>query len=285
MILPRGIISDPTLPEIPASDIEVIRKILADRTGFQLSSYKDKCVRRRISIRIRATHSSTAAEYCTLLAGDDRELAHLVKVLTIHVSHFFRNPSTFQKLRQEIIPALFSLSQKAGGRPLTFWSVGCSTGEEPYSLALLLLEHFAGQAAVTPVSILASDVNAAILDQARDALYGPERLGEVPPDLVARRFTPEGDRFRLCDEARAMVDFCRADLVSADPFPACDLILCRNVLIYFERPQQEVILKRFAGALAGGGFLVLGKSETLVGGARGNFQTVCPVERIYRATQ
>lgn len=274
---------DAVIPDIPEEDLDSIRQLLAGRTGFLLDGYKDKCIKRRINIRIRATHSDSAAAYVRLLERDGRELALLHKVLTIHVSHFFRNPSMFFKLQGEILPALFAKATETGKAGFTVWSVGCSSGEEPYSVALLLKEHFVASSAHNLVRIIASDINQEILDTARKGIYGPERLVEVDQGLLNRYFKPINGKYELSPEIRGMVTFSRGDLFNSGDFPECDLILCRNVLIYFERSRQERILEGFAASLAGGGFLVLGKSETLVGDARKKFQTVCPVERIYRA--
>lgn len=277
-------LADISAPDIPMAEMETIRFLLAERTGFSLYSYKDKCIKRRIAIRIRATHSGCASEYCRLLEQDDKEILRLFKVLTIHVTHFFRNPSVFRKLREEIIPALFNAAS-AEDEVLTFWSVGCATGEEPYTLALLLKEYFGPRIARRPVRILATDLNNEVLDAARQGLYGAERLAEIPPELLERNFVQENGKFRLNADIRGMVNFRQSDLFSGEPFPRSDLILCRNVQIYFERTRQEELLKGFSAALAGGGFLVLGKSETLVGDARSMFKSVCPVERIYKAVK
>lgn len=278
-----GRVMDAVIPDIPAEDLELIRKLLAERTGFLLDGYKDKCIKRRINIRIRATHSDSATAYYRLLERDGRELALLHKVLTIHVSHFFRNPSMFRKLQEEILPALFTRATEAGKAGFTVWSVGCSSGEEPYSVALLLKEHFVARTEHNLVRIIASDINQEILDIARRGVYGTEKLVEVEQGLLNRYFKPIHGKYELSPEIRGMVTFSRGDLFNSRDFPACDLIFCRNVLIYFERSRQEQILEGFAASLAGRGFLVLGKSETLVGDARKKFQTVCPVERIYRA--
>ncbi len=257
-----------------------IQRILKERKRFNLESYKDKCMKRRIAIRVRATRSGTCEEYAALIERDDHELDRLVKVLTIHVSQFFRNPPTFEKLRDDVIPHLFQRS-RAAGTGLTVWSVGCAAGEEPYSLAIMLHAHFAAEMAAVPVSIVATDVDAEVLERARDGEYGEDRVAGVDPALRARYFHERDGRFLLHDEIRRMVTFCRGDLFHVEEYPPCDLILCRNVLIYFERTQQERIIKGFARALPVDGVLVLGKSETLVGESRRLFRTICPVERIY----
>ena len=265
-------------PEIPPEIFDVIGRVLKARYGFCLEGYKDKCVRRRICIRIRATHSASAEEYSTVLTENPAEQEHLLGVLTINVSHFFRNPSTFQKLSSEILPEL--IRERGPGARLM--SIGCAGGEEPYSLAIMLRERYPRAVSAERFSIRGTDVDLQTLDHAKRAVYHRDRLTEVTPELLARWFVPEGDRFRLKQEVTSMVDFAHADLNDEKGCGECDLILCRNVLIYFERGRQERILNGFADALKSGGMLVLGKSETLFGAVRKRFRTVCPVERIYR---
>lgn len=260
----------------------MIRGILKSIKGFNLDIYKDKCIRRRIAIRIRATHCRSAEEYGEILRQKADEPDQLLKVLTIHVSQFFRNLPTFEKLRTEIIPYLFELRDANGRGRLTFWSVGCASGEEPYSLALILKEFFPKESVRERVDILATDVDTNILEAARLGIYGEERLAEVPETIRNRWFRKQDGQYHLLPEIKEMTDFIKSDLADRDSFPECDLILCRNVLIYFERQHQEKILNGFADVLRKGGILVMGKSETLFGTIRARFQTICPIERIYR---
>jgi chemotaxis protein methyltransferase CheR len=269
--------------DIPSETFATILNILKRSRGFNLDIYKNKCIKRRIAIRIRKTGCASAGEYGELLMNDAGETDQLLKVLTIHVSQFFRNPSAFEKLKNDVLPYLFSRCEQEGRSSLIIWSVGCAGGEEPYSLALILKESFATAMMRTEVGIIASDVDREVLEMAQSGVYREERLIEVPPETKERWFTPEGKDFRLAQEIRDMVTFRRSDLFDIDSVPDSDLILCRNVLIYLERDHQEKILMRFAKALSGGGVLVLGKSETLVRESRRHFQTICPIERIYRA--
>jgi chemotaxis protein methyltransferase CheR len=267
---------------VSAEAFEMIGRILKNLKGFNLDTYKDKCIKRRIAIRVRATRCPTIEAYCDYLLHHEEELDRLLKVLTIHVSQFFRNPATYEKLRHDIIPYLFSLSRADGRAELRCWSVGCAGGEEPYSLALLFTEYFALEMAHIPVTILATDVDDNVISQARRAEFTEDRLVEVPPAMRERWFGSSEGKFVLAPEIRAMVEFRQEDLCNPASFDASDLILCRNVLIYFERAQQEKIVSRFAEVLRPGGVLVLGKSETLFGDCRRRFRTICPVERIYK---
>ncbi|HTY20808.1 MAG TPA: protein-glutamate O-methyltransferase CheR [Geobacteraceae bacterium] len=260
----------------------MIRSTLKDISGFNLDIYKDKCIRRRIAIRVRATHCRTGEEYGELLREKNGESDRLLKVLTIHVSQFFRNSPTFEKLKTDIMPYLLERREVGERDRLTFWSVGCASGEEPYSLALILKEFYPREATRERIRILATDVDANVLDVARAGIYGEERIMEVQPASRERWFRCEEGKFHLLPEIKVMVDFEKRDLSDRETFPDCDLILCRNVLIYFERRHQERILNGFADVLGKGGILVMGKSETLFGAIRSRFQTVCPIERIYR---
>ncbi len=267
--------------ELPDEAFEAIIEQLRVRRQFDLGSYKDRCIRRRIAKRLRASGVDDVAGYLELLAGDDGELDALLATLSIHVSQFFRNPDTFQTLERHVLPDLCRLVRAAGRNQLRLWSVGCAGGEEPYSLALLIDELAPVDLEVT---ILATDVSEPVLSAAREALFEPARLLEVPLAVRTRYFVTEGERFRLAERVRAMVRFERHNIMTAADYPVADLILCRNVLIYFTREEQARILARFAAALPEGGALVLGRAEALVGPERRLFRTEFPTERIYRRT-
>jgi len=271
--------------DISDDEFALIRRTLQDMRGFNLDAYKDKCVRRRIAIRIRATHCESARQYCELLVSQATEVDLLLKVLTIHVSQFFRNFSTFEKLRLEIFPYLFAMARQEKLAGLKFWSLGCAGGEEPYGLALLLADHFSRDIAQIPVTIEGTDVDASILETARLGRYAPERLIEVPRHYLQRYFTESDGQFTLMPQIREMVSFRQGDMFHDELYHPCDLVLCRNVLIYFAREQQEKVFRNLARVLSRSGVMVLGKSETLLGESRSYFQTICPVERIYRLAE
>lgn len=284
MILPTWMAteSDETSLDFPDHALERVRDILRLRRNFDISSYKDKYLKRRIAIRVRATRSVTADAYCDLVARNERELELLFKGLTIHVSQFFRNSSTFEALRGTVLPAIFDRLRREGRDSATFWSVGCASGEEPYSLAIILRDSFRESLKEFKVSLVGTDIDGGILDAARAGVYSPERLAEVPAEVRDRYFRPMGERFVLDPAIREMVDFRRSDLFDPESSVESDLILCRNVLIYFERSEQARILRGFVSSLRTGGVLVLGKAETLVAEVRQRFTTLCPIERIYQ---
>lgn len=267
--------------EISDEELAEIALILEMRRSFSISAYKDKCMKRRVAIRMRSCQCHDAAGYCSLLRQSGHELDLLQKTLTIHVSQFFRNPPMFEKLRAEVLPDLFANSA-TNNTDLRILSLGCAGGEEPYSLAILLREHFAAQLEQTRVLISALDIDRETILAARRAEFNQERLKEVPDDVRKRFFRPQGARMQLSAAIREMVTFSQGDITALDCSPRHDLVLCRNTLIYFNRPDQERILNGITQILPSGGILVLGKSETLVGDVRRSFSALCPVERIYR---
>jgi chemotaxis protein methyltransferase CheR len=275
-------VTENTNVEISESEFATIRQLLLSYRGFNLDAYKDRCIRRRIAIRIRSTHCDSVNEYCELLKNHKSEVDKLVKVLTIHVSQFFRNLAAYEKLRTEIIPRIFSTAKRKGTKSLRFWSLGCAGGEEPYSLALILAEHFTREMEEISVRIDASDVDLSIIQSAEKGLYNHDRLLETPICYIQKYFDEEDNQYRLSSSIRGMVNFSQGEMFNSLIYHECDLLLCRNVLIYLAREQQEKVFRNIARILNEDSFLVLGKSETILGETRSLFQTVCPVERIYR---
>jgi chemotaxis protein methyltransferase CheR len=256
-------------------------KITRDR-GFQCSSYKDKCLRRRFAVRMRAKGTSSHAEYAGMLDADPGEYDRLVRSLTINVTKFFRNWDTYAALDQKVIPALW----ERGERELRIWSAGCSSGEEPYSAAILMHKHAAetGQLSrLESLSIVGTDIDTDSLGEAERAFYGESALGDTPADLRERYFPPVAGMFTMLPEVKQLVRFELRDLLgSPPPMEGIHLLLCRNVIIYFEREAQDALFAEFHRVLAPGGFLVLGKVETLLGDSRGLFSPVNARERIFR---
>jgi chemotaxis protein methyltransferase CheR len=277
---PREIHPDWGELELPDAAYTVIVNHLRNRRQFDPDAYQDRCLRRRIARRVHSSGQGDIAGYLRHLAGDDAELDFLLAALSLHVSRFFRDPATFRVLEAQLLPDLCRQARAAGRDTLRLWSVGCASGEEAYSLALLVDELAPGGLSV---AILGTDISAPVLEAARSGLYDPARLAEVPPVVLDRYFIREGHRYRLCERIRSRVRFEQHDLLAAPAYSGMDLILCRNVLIYFSRDEQARILERFAAALPLGGVLVLGSSETLPGNP-GLFQAERPAERIFRRT-
>jgi chemotaxis methyl-accepting protein methylase len=270
-------VSDP----IDTAFVALMDKIARDK-GFGCASYKEKCLRRRIAVRMRARGAHTYGDYSAILDTDKSEYERLLDALTINVTKLFRNWETYALIASRVVPALWNT---VPGR-INVWSAGCSSGEEPYSLAALFHRHAEQVGAAAQIAarlaVLGSDIDARSLAAAELGSFEEGDFADTPPDLRARYFAPAAP-FTIVPEVRRLVRFERRDLLAEAPPPGLHhLICCRNVLIYFDRETQEKLFDKFHAALAPDGFLVLGKVETLLGAARTRFVAVDGRERIFR---
>lgn len=257
-------------------------KISRDR-GFGCASYKDKCLRRRIAVRMRARGVHSYTDYARVLDSDQAEYDKLLDALTINVTKLFRNWETYSAIAEKVVPALWARATPA----INVWSAGCSSGEEPYSLAALFHRQAERAGALSElasrVRVLGSDIDARSLVAAQAGVFEEGDFTDTPPELRRRYFSPAAP-YTVVPEVKRLVRFERRDLLAEAPPPgAHHLICCRNVLIYFDRESQERLFEKFHAALVPDGFLVLGKVETLLGSARTRFAAVDGRERIFRA--
>ena len=256
----------------------LLAQVERDR-GLSLRSYKDKCLRRRLAVRMRAHGVHRYEDYAAILARRPDEYDLLVTALAINVTKFFRNPETYAVLREKVVVPLW-----AGGAPVRVWSAGCASGEEPFSLSLLFHDVAGPRTASVKgrLRIDATDLDPGALDDLRRASYDRAAVEDLPRSLLERHFSA-GPPFRLDPEVAACVHPRRHDLTrEPPPDPPYDLILCRNVVIYFDRALQERLFNAFADALRPGGFLLLGKVETLFGPVRERLTLLDARERLYR---
>ena len=256
-------------------------KIARDK-GFGCASYKEKCLRRRIAVRMRARGVHTYGDYSRVLDTDLTEYERLLDALTINVTKLFRNWETYSVIAEQVVPALWARTNPI----INVWSAGCSSGEEPYSLAALFYRHAEriGALAEIPrrVRVLGSDIDARCLAAAESGTFDEGDFADTPDEL-RRRYFATTPPFSIIPEIRSLVRFERRDLLTEPPPPGVHhLICCRNVLIYFDRETQERLFETFHDALAPDGFLVLGKVETLLGAARTRFAPVDGRERVFR---
>ncbi len=269
-----------TSPELDDDGYAALTEKITRERSFGCASYKEKCVRRRIAVRMRARGVHTFEEYGRVLDRDRHEYDLLLDALTINVTKFFRNPETFAAIGREIVPALYARVEPQ----LRIWSAGCASGEEPYSLAMLMHRYAVAQGKrFDRVDVLGTDVDRASLAAAERAVYLESTLADTPAELRQMYF-PMQAPYRIPHDVHARVEFRRHDLLR-EPFPESQhLIVCRNVIIYFDRTTQEELFQKFAAALLPGGFLVLGRVETLFGPARPMFTPVDNRERLFRRT-
>jgi chemotaxis methyl-accepting protein methylase len=268
-------------PADDAAFADLTRKISRE-AGLSLDAYKDKCLRRRIAVRMRACGVHTYADYQAVLDRSPAEYARLKDAITINVTRFYRNAETWNLLRANL---LREICDTTSGE-VRAWSAGCSSGEEPYTLAVLIADCLDRQGLserLDLVTVDATDIDRECLERAQAGYYRRDALADVPPELVDRYFEQDGTGYRVTERVRRRVIVRPLDLCNQPP-PRRHyrLILCRNVVIYFERAAQERVFLAFAEALAPGGILVLGKVETLFGPARERLTLLDPRERVYR---
>jgi chemotaxis protein methyltransferase CheR len=246
-----------------------------------LDMYKEKCLRRRLAVRMRASGAATLADYAARIAADPAEAERLRDALTINVTDFFRNPESWARLGTAL-PALL----RARRGSLHIWSAGCATGEEAWSAAILaasLLSEAGLPITGARLRVDATDVDPRCLTVARTAAYPEAAFAAMPAPLQSRWTEPVAGGRSPVALLHPLVRVLPHDMGREDPpHPPYDLIVCRNVLIYFARPAYEAILDRFAGALRPGGLLLLGKVESLIGAARERFEPVDIRERLFR---
>jgi chemotaxis protein methyltransferase CheR len=259
---------------------ELTRKISVER-GFGCASYKEKCLRRRIAVRMRARGVHTYTDYASILDSDSAEYDKLLDALTINVTKLFRNWDAYASVAEHVVPELWHRDTPS----IKVWSAGCSSGDEPYSLAILF-HRYAAMSGMLPqlgrVKVLGTDIDRRCLLAAERGEFGEGDFADTPDELRERYFSAAAP-FSVAPAIRGMVRFEYRDLLSQAPPPGPhDLIVCRNVMIYFDRETQERLFENFYEALAPGSFLVLGKVETLLGRARSRFAPVDARERIFR---
>lgn len=251
-------------------------------TGLDFSLYRRGTLKRRIESRLRATGCSDYLSYIAVLNRQPQEYDRLVDAVAINVTEFFRDPETFEALKGFVIPEIVRLKAAQGRRIIRAWSAGAAQGEEAYSLAILFLEVLGEEFERFQVKVYGTDIDPTSLTQAKAGLYPPSALRRVEARILKRYFHPVGDRVAVAEEVKALTRFHPHNLVSDAYLQHVDLILCRNVVIYFTRPLQEFVYSNFALALNGGGFLVLGRVESLWGNTAGTFEPANLRERIYR---
>jgi two-component system, chemotaxis family, CheB/CheR fusion protein len=249
---------------LPDADDEAYRRLLErihERSGIDFNTYKSATIVRRLRGRMNATGNRSMVAYAGLVERDQDEYGRLIGSLLIKVTEFFRDPKVWDHIRDEVLPGLIDDALREG-RELRVWAAGCASGEEAYSLAITIAELLDGRLPLD-VRVFATDIDAAAVAFARRGVYPAGALKGVPGPLRTRYFTPVGTGFEVNRALRSQMVFGEHDLSARVPFPRIDLLLCRNVLIYFTPPLQRIALETFAYSLRPNGRLVLGPSETV----------------------
>ncbi|MEM7694180.1 MAG: CheR family methyltransferase [Pseudomonadota bacterium] len=250
-------------PEI-GSDEDFIRRVTKHvlyRTGHDFSDYKRPTLLRRIARRMSVLELSSPAEYVQRLVADNSEAAALFQDLLINVTYFFRDPDTFETLNELAIPEI--LNGRGPADEIRIWVPGCSTGQEAYSIAMLVAAELERTDSYPRVNIFATDIDDTAIKLARDAVYPSSIADQVPADFLNRYFSIVSEGYRVTQKIRDMVRFSTHGLVKDPPFAKLDLISCRNLIIYFDRTLQSRVFPIFHYALKPDGFLFLGPSENV----------------------
>ncbi len=257
--------------ELSDRDYQHVRELVHELAGISLNDGKRELVVARLSKRIRQLGLKSVGQYLTYVREQKSqdELITMLDALSTNLTSFWREAQHFDYLGQQTLPALAARAQRNGFYRLRAWSAGCSSGEEPYSLAMLAL-HTLPDADRWDLKILATDLSTRVLATARAGVYSAERLKTVPPALRHAYFvnerTSRGKQHRVAEPVRACVSFARLNLMESWPMRGpMDFIFCRNVMIYFDKPTQTRLVSRFHELLKPGGTLFIGHSESLTG--------------------
>ncbi|HKP97629.1 MAG TPA: chemotaxis protein CheB [Fibrobacteria bacterium] len=245
-----------------ADGFDRILDLVRNRKSVDFTLYRDSTLRRRILRRMALRHMESVGNYARILEEESGEIDALYRDMLISVTNFFRDPEVFESLKTSVFPEI--AKGKSQEIPVRIWVAGCSSGEEAYTLAILLLEFLGEQARPPPFQIFASDLSeAGALDKARQGLYPESIESDVTPERLERFFTREGKGYRIRKDIRNHCIFAMHDMVADPPFSRVDLVTCRNVLIYMSPALQRKVFPIFHYALNPGGYLLLGSSETV----------------------
>ena len=246
-----------------ATALELLLEKVYEDSSYDFRQYRQGTVIRRLDRRLQATGSRTYLDYMRFLDIHPQEFQRLNDYLTVHVSSFFRNAHAFQQLAGRVLPELVIYKKKHGQRSLSFWSAACASGEEPYSIAIMLIESLGQGLPEFDVSINATDISRQALNRAQSARYrNTEGLSDT---LLERYFDYSDGCYTVKDRVRRMVEFSYFDLLSKrNPFSTgVDCIFCCNILIYMQKQLQERVLNLLYESLNVPGYLILGEAETL----------------------
>lgn len=244
-------------------DFSTLRRFIYSECGINITEAKRTMLEARLQKRLKALSMSSFSDYCEYLFSDEgiaEEQVQMINQVTTNKTDFFREPAHFESLRNKVLPSF-----GRGRKSVTVWSAGCSSGEEPYTLAMVLKESG------YDFTIVATDISTRMLEKARQAVYEEDRIAPIPPDLLKKYVLVSKNKakrlYRIAPELRQHVRFERLNFMAQDfgfqePM---DIIFCRNVIIYFDKPTQEALLNRFCRYLSPDGYIFMGHSETLLG--------------------
>lgn len=260
-------------------DFDEFLKETTPSLGLQWRPFQRRGIKRKIQRRMAQLGFSEFEDYACQVKKDEGEQRYLIKTLTVTISRFFRDAEVFESLKESIFPVLLQGKE----REIKIWSIGCASGEEPYSLAILWREAFEKAYPDIQLSILATDVDEKMIQRAKEGKYRKSALKEIPPTILEHYFKKENGDYRIDPVAQRYIEFIQHDLLREDPFVEMDIILCRNLAFtYFSRQFQVETLKKISLSLKEKGYLVIGKDEFLPLTYPTLFIPLYPKEKIYQ---
>ncbi len=267
------------LTEDEDSELDILLQKLFDERGMDFRDYKKASIKRRVQKRLEANNLVSYAQYIEFLDRHPDEYSKLFNTLLINVTEFFRDAEAFDILAKEVIPKI--ISRKKKGDAIRIWSAGCASGEEPYSIGMLLAENLGDTLSDYEIRLYATDIDDNALIEARRGEYSENKIKKVKKEYIEKYFINEGENYRITRPIRQMVVFGRQNLTTDAPISHLDLIVCRNVLIYFNLELQNKLLMRFHYALNRDGYAFFGKSESMLVGSK----LFKPVDKKWRMFQ
>jgi len=268
-----GSSAQPTIKDLTDKDFELLRALILEKSGISLNDSKKELLRTRLRSRLIKEGFASYTDFYKYVKNDksEKSLVSLLDDISTNLTSFFREINHF-KFLDSVLPAWIEKKEKENDTTFRIWSAGCSSGEEPYSLLITMLGYLADRPSRWRIKLLATDISTDILEKSTSGLYRAEKANDVPANIRHSFFTPENsDRgekmMRVKKEYRDMISFRRFNLMR-EQFPfknEFDYIFCRNVMIYFDRPTQEVLVAKYYKFLKRGGYLFIGHSESLTG--------------------
>lgn len=254
-----------------------LKKKLQEMVGVNFGGYRDEYLKRRMTIRLRATNTNTFGRYLQYLSKNPDEYNILLNEITVNYTTFMRDQDVYKYLEYTLLPKLFQTN------PVRIWSAGCASGEEPYSLAILTHKILGSKLANHNVIIYASDIDKDALSKASKGEYQEKQLQGLGDMIIRNYFTKqEKDTYRVKDNVKQLIHFGEHDLMKPSPYTSLDLILCRNVMIYFSREGQQQVHMHFYNALRDDGYFISGKAEMLSGEPSIKFKSIDLKTRVYQ---
>jgi chemotaxis protein methyltransferase CheR len=262
----------------------LVKRHLYRSRGVDLSGYSTSFVMRAIRKRISRSDAGSQAAYIKLLTRSEEETNELLSALSINVTEFFRDKGTFESFSQKVIRPLLQYKASSGGGVMRIWSAGCATGQETYTIMICVAEELKrpGTPSSMILSVTGTDISRLAIAKAKAGIYTEEEVRGVPEKLLNEYFVRNGNDYEVTDDLAKRVRFHLENLLDRPGSKFYDAIVCRNVLIYFSRQMHEIVMENLHEALRPGGYLMLGRTEALIGQMRSRFEIVDQENRILR---